>query len=414
MGELKLNASQFLLVGGYDIAGNGHTSAGIITNTANGTGTWTPLSTAMPTALGEVEVAQITASKFLVAGGRPSRDASATISAWILTLNVGTAVASWSRHNMTKDRVIYKDNLQKCGNASHFIAAGGITKNGMESAGLPSVTDQVDVFHYVAPPNQNTSSWGQMIVTGTTKKVYLKQGQGYHNVLHVSDTDFRIAGGATAAAEAITDVHSLQVTSTCDAQTSSVNQTSTSAVIKTLSGTGLLPAARARAALIKSSGTLSGPFAYSFVIATGNDTTAPAKFNTSPPTNIYYFKSSTDTWSTGSTSLHVGRVFGRLVQDDAVANSTKVKMGTGVVPGVVGATNTFLYNTPTSTDVIDNTGTVATSAGTMSNSRVGAAVQLLSAGAQPASGIADYTAWGTKYVGGNPVTKAAQVDVEDF
>jgi len=411
MGELKLNQSQILLIGGYTKAGPGTTTAGIITNTGNGAGTWTALSNPLPTALGEVEVAQITASKFLIAGGRPSRDGAATISAWILTLNVGTAVASWSRHNMGQARVIYKDNLQRCGNVSHYIALGGITNNGMASAGLPSVTDKVEVFRYVAPPNQGTSAWTQMIVTGQpTQKVYLKQGQGYHNVLHVSDTDFRVAGGATAAAEAIRDVHRLQVTSTCDATAGSVaakgGTSTTSFIINTLTGTNQpLPAARARAASIQSTFTIAA-VAYSFAIATGNDTN---KFNAAPPTTIYYLDLSTNQWVTGGSSLHVGRLFGRLVQDDTT--STSVKMGTGVTPGVVSGVNTILYNTPTSTDVISSAGAVAGTAGNMSNGRVGADVQRLTGGGVTS---ADYAVWGTKYVGGSPVVETALADVEDF
>jgi len=414
-GEFKLSASRILVIGGYQGSagmneGVGQTTAGIITNTAAGTGTWTRLVTGagasnpLPTGLGEVEIAQISASKFLVAGGRATRDGVAVNNAWVLTLvNTATGEATWSAAvNMSQARVIGKNNLQKCGTASRFIALGGITNRGMnDSTAALTATDKVEVFYY----NGGAPAWNALTVAGSSpvQTAYLKQGQGYHHVLHVSDTSFRVAGGATAAAEAIVDTHKLQVDNDCKALSTSVTtKTSASAVINTLTGTDQpLPSARARGASIKSSGTISGipSFSYDFVLASGNDATN--RYSNAPPTAIFFYDSSTDKWKSNG-SLGAGRVFGRLVQDDAVANSTSVKMGTGVAGN---NSNVLLYNTTTAVDIIDNTGT--RSAGTaMTNSRVGSPVQLLTTG-----GRDDFAALGTKYTNGTP---AAQSNVEGF
>jgi hypothetical protein len=405
-GEFKLTASSILVIGGYNAAGNGQVSAGIITNTSNGNGNWVKLTNQLPTALGEVEITPLNnnspVSKFLVAGGRATRDGAATASAWILALSGGPPMttATWTRVDMSQARVIGKNNLQRCGNLSHYIAIGGITNNGMTSTGAPSVTDKIEVFHYVAG---GASSWGPLQLASNSKTVYLPAGRGYHEVLHVSDTNLRVAGGATASASAIVSVGKVQVNSTCQADDASVvDKTVASPVITT--GTSL-PSARARMSSIKSSGTLDlgggSTFSYDFVIATGNDTN---RFSTTPPTAIFFYNSAGNGTFNGTfASLTSGRVFGRLVQDDTT--STSVRMGTGVVPGVLSGTNTFLYDTPTTVNLITNAGAVSSPTG-FTNGRVGSAVQLFGL-----ANAADYAALGTKYTTG---TAAAQADVVDF
>jgi len=420
MGEFKLNANQILIVGGYNAAGTGQTSAGILTNNGAAAGTWARLrvpssstSAPLPTALGEVEIAQISASQFLVAGGRPNRDDPATVSAWILTLNVSTAEATWTRKNMSQARVIGKYNLQKCGNTSHFIATGGITNDGMTSAGLPTVTDSIEVFHYdfTTPAN---SAWDTLrLGSNTAKTVKLETGTGYHELVHVSDTDLRVVGGATAAAEAVNVVGKVLVNSSCQALDTSVVSTSAATpVIKTSASAGssivALPAVRARMSSIQQTGTVrvagQTDFDYTWVLATGNDAN---RFANAPPTRVFFYDPAASSGNgafynlASAKNLAVGRVFGRLVEDDTTAG--RLKVGTGVIPD--DTSDTLLYNTTTSVDTITTLGVIG--AGTaMANSRVGAAVQLLTTG-----GRADFAALGTKYTAG---ASAAQVDVEDF
>jgi len=405
-GEFKLTASKILIVGGYNAAGNGQTSAGIITNSSNGVGTWTALSSALPTGLREVEIAQLTASKFLVAGGRATRDGAAVTNTYVLTLNVANGNAAWSAvNNMGQARVIGKNNLLKCGSTgSRWIAIGGITNGGMADAAVTNATDSIEVYDYKAGVGP---TWTTLVKTGTSTVVKLPtNGKGYHQVMSPNVSKFIVAGGVTNAIDsAVNTVQILTVDNTCKALAASVdvnNRVNTSATS--------MPAARARGASIKASGLLtitspSSTFSYDFIIATGNNAT---RFSTTPPTDIFFYDSVTNTWNGTFADITNGRVFGRLVQDEGTA--TSVRMGTGVVPGAPGGTDTLLYDTASaaSTNVISNAGAV--SAGTsITNGRVGSAVQLFGLANQ-----ADYAALGTGYTAGNPPTAAAKNDVFDF
>jgi len=410
MGEIKLNASKILIVGGYNAAGNGQTAAGILTNTGAAAGTWTRLvnglgaSNPLPTALGEVEIAQITASKFIVAGGRATRDGAAVTNAWLLTLNVATAVASWTAVNMSQARVIGKNNLQKCGSTgSRFIAIGGITNGGMASTTTTNATDNIEVF------NAATPAWSTLKLAGSsgTKTVQLPtNGKGYHSVLSPNVSSFIVAGGVTnAVATAVKTVQLLAVNSSCEALTTSVVDPSLNPSIVKTSATDM-PSERARGAWIKATGSLntSPVFNYDFIIATGNNTT---RFSNTPPTDIFFYDSANDKWNGTFADLRTnGRVFGRLVQDES-GTANWVRMGTGVVPSGTG-TNVLLDTTPILTDIINNSGVVNPGGVTgtdITNGRVGSAVQLF--GNTPA----DYAAFGTAYAGG---TATAKTDVFDF
>jgi hypothetical protein len=429
-GEFKIAENKILVVGGYNKAGTAQPSAGIITNTAAATGTWLPLIVSngsstlspMPTALGEAEITKITTNVYLVAGGRTARDGAASTKAWILTLS-GTSgnIATWTSKDMSQARVIGKNNLQKCGNASHFIAVGGVTDDGMNDTGI-SVTPGIEVFHYdfTTPAN---SAWAKLFVTGdSNRKVYLPEGRGYHAVLSASLQDFRIAGGA-GSADALDTVRKLPVNSTCTEVASTnvdnVSMSSVSATIKTTlsttpigktssGGTGTA-APRARMAWIQpdSAVTINGT-SYDFILAGGNDATTGGRFSTAPPTRVLYYRSASDAWYDDSSAKAVatGRLYPRLVDDDT-NQGTVVKFGTGVIGDGTNASTHLLYNTPTATSLIA-LGTGAVTAGTaMANGRVGAPVQLLTTG-----GNADFAAFGTKYP--SSLTGTALADVEDF
>jgi hypothetical protein len=412
MGEYKLTASKILVLGGYDTGGTAHTSAGIITNSANGVGSWTSLSSALPAALGEVEIVPLNSnspvSKFLVVGGRSSRDGAAVTNTYILSL-IGTS-ASWTTLSAANDlitgRVAGKNNVKKCGTttSSKWIVLGGITNGGMASTTTTAATDSVEVFTYNSATPAN-SKWSNLILTGTTKPVKLAaNGHGYHQTLSPSVTKFIVAGGATnTVATAVKTVEILEVNSSCEALTTSVVSTAVASPIINTSPRNM-PSERARGASIQATGTLNlgggNTFAYDFIIATGNDTT---RFSATPPRAVFYYNSTADTWNGTFANLTTnGRVFGRLVQDETTA--TSVRMATGVVPD---GTNTLFSSTPTAVDIISNAGVSAGTA--MTNARVGSAVQLFGLNT-----AADYAALGTKYTAGSPPTAAAQFDVEDF
>jgi hypothetical protein len=421
--EFKLAEDKILVIGGYNAAGDGQTSAGIITNTGAGAGTWTALSNALPTGLGELEIVPLNTStpptRFLLAGGRAKRQGTGTTSDGVTNtyiLNLSGSTATWtdlsSTHPMVTGVVLGKNNLQKCG-ASHWIAIGGMTTGGMDSS-TPGATDTIQKFNY-DPTTPGNSNWETLklgsSLGGTVKTVKLPQAQGYHQVLHVSDTTFDVAGGDDGTNRAISNVERLVVNSNagnaldCTATDASVNNPSTTPTVK---ATTSLPSARARAASIKASGTItvSGvDFDYDFIIATGNDNQNQKQFeSTTLPTQIFFYNSSgTPAYynNAPAKNLSVARVFGRLVKDDTTA--TSVKMGTGTIGN---DSNAILFNTTTSVNVISNVGGITTGTA-MSNSRVGSAVQLLTTG-----GNADFAALGTKY--SSSTTGVAQVDVEDF
>jgi len=421
--EFKLTASQILVIGGYDINGNGQTSAGIITNTGAAAGTWTALSSALPTGLGELEMVPLNTStpptRFLVAGGRAKRagmGSDAVTKNYILDL-VGTT-ANWTdlstTHPMVTGVVIGKNNLQKCG-ASHWISIGGMTTGGMDSS-TPGATDAIQKFNY-DPTTPSNSNWETLklgsSLGGTVKTVKLPQAQGYQQVLHRSDTEFHVAGGddGTATGRAIANVAQLLVNSNAgnalDCTATDASVVSTAVATPVLNGITSLPAARARATSIQAGGTIGSggtAFTYDFIIASGNDNSNQKQFEqTTLPTRIFFYNSTNKSYYNNAVAknLNVARVFGRFVQDDTT--STSVKMATGTIGN---DSNAILFTTTPSVDIINNVGVVA--AGTaMTNSRVGSAVQLLTTG-----GNADFAALGTKYSGS--ITGVAQVDVEDF
>jgi len=399
MGDINLtaNASAILMIGGYNKAGAGQTTAGILRNTANTpTGTWTALSSPLPTALGEVEIVRLTptasASRFLVIGGRPTRDAAATVSAWILTLDVGTATASWSRHNMGQARVLGKDNLHKCGTSSKYIAIGGVTVSGMISIASLATTNSIEVFN-VNGANQALSAWSTL-KDGSGNTVTLTTSRGYHRVLNAgaSNSQFIVSGVMNAGTpDALASVEGL-----------TVNASNCTATASTTTALNNLPSARARAHHLKTNVTINS-IVYDFVIATGNDTN---RYAVAPPTDVFFYRSANDSYNSTTADLRNGRVFGRVLPDDTTAGS--VKVGTGVQPD--GTTNTnsitnIFRTTPVTTDVFATPGAGRSNGTDITRGRVGSAVRLFGL-----STAADYAALGTSYSGGVGATETSVFD----
>jgi len=403
------NSSQVIIVGGYNNAGVAQTTAGILNP---GAGTWKPFVVSagsstlspLPNARGEMEIQQVAANKYMVAGGRTARAGGSVVaSTYILTLS-GTSgnIAVWTpvTTGLATARVIGTGNLQKCG-AGKVIAIGGSTgASAMIVTAGAAATNSIEVFTF----NSGTpasSTWSTLkLGSDTSKTVQLATARGYHRVLHVSDTKFKILGGANGTTgTALATAESLEVNSggatDCTAIDASVQTPGGASPRSLVQGTSM-PQARARGASIAQSGsyTLGGStFNYDFVIASGNNASG---FTATPPTAIFFYNSTSDIYDDTKASLNVGRVFGRFANDGG-----PVKMATGVVPNTT--SGLLLNNTTASVDSISTAGAV-TGLTALTNSRVGSTVQSLN--------NVEYAAFGTNYTGGNAGT--AQTDVESF
>jgi len=400
-GEFKISANKLLILGGYNAAGTAQTTAGIFDPTLAAGSNWLTLSSALPAALGEVEIVQLATDTYLVAGGRGSRNGTAVANSYILVLSgANKTTATWTTLSGTNDlitaRVIGKNNLQKCG-TSHWVAIGGITNSGMTSTTSIGATDSIEVFTYDSTTKSN-SAWSTLkLASNTSKVVKLANQHGYHEVLHVSDTDFRVMGGvSTGTGTAIANVEQLLVNSDCQAIDDSVQDPAAASPL--LFQLNNLPSARARMSSVKFSGSFTNGTSktFDFIVGGGNNTTL---FSATPPTDIFFYNSTADSYDSTFADLNVGRVFGRLVIDENGSTPTRVKMASGVVPD---GSSTMLYNSTASVDAITNAGVVSAQTA-LSNSRVGSMVQT--------QNNVEYATFGTKYVTG---TATAQTDIESF
>jgi hypothetical protein len=391
-GELAITANKGLSIGGYNKAGTAQTTSGVVDpSLASGPPDlrWQTLSAALPTALGEVAIVELAANTYLVATGRASRDGMAVANAWILELSGLTA--TWNPITSLAQARVGFDGFKPCGLASnnHWIAFGGFTNKGMRdfSTGV-AVTNSIEVFTFtprngLTPPS---GSWSTLKDSGGNV-VTLQKARGYHIVLPISTTNFRVLGGDDAVNNAIKKGEKLIVDNTCTA----TNATTVGGV-KVLPFITDMPAERARMSWAQSNVTVGGT-TYDYAIATGNNTTL---FGT-PPTAIFLYDSTNDAYNS-SKALNTGRVFGRLV-----VSGTAVQVATGVIPKAM--SSEMFDHTTTSVDSISSTGVVSASTA-LATDRVGSLVQLLNS--------LDIAAFGTQYTTGTPPTSTAAGDVESF
>lgn len=344
--------SKVLVLGGYRLSdGAGTTTAAIFDPTLASSPAdlrWQNLSVALPTALGEVEVAPIPGqtNKFLVAGGRASLDGNAVTNTYILSLS-GTDLltASWvtPTDQLTTGRVIGLKNLQKCG-TSKLIALGGIKSAGMQDLVNQDATDEIEVFTFNAG-TPLASTWDPL-KDGSNNTIKLQTPRGYAEVFHVSDTDMRVVGGMNANAIALGTVDKLTVNSSC------VAQNATGAHL--LEVAAPLPSSdvRARFSSIPVSVTITTPATKSFeyLMAGGSDLN-PNSDNVRPTTTYLYNENGTTGTSpalagewVAANTMSEGRIFPRFAKDGSFA-----KLVTGLKPNPANPFDPY-YNTSSVVD----------------------------------------------------------------
>lgn len=419
------NTSKTLILGGYNSAGNGTTTAVLFDpslSSSSPDNRYLSLSAALPDALGEPDIVQIsqtvssgvvTSATFLVAGGRATRDGSAVTNTYLLTLSgTNLATAAWVKASdglgqLGTGIVAGLHNIKPCGSGSKFIVFGGATDKGMDTwAGMTAARDiQVFSFDSVTPANSSWSSLNRN--SDHTTDVQLNVARAYAQVFAVSSTQFDIAGGANNSTnKALLKVERLTVdAATCEA----TNEIDDDASHKKLPLIADMPHARARAASIAKSIQIDGAgTTYSFLLVGGNDNTgAPGVSAIGTPTDVMFYDPSGTTgllagaWNDSSKDLTQGRMFPRISD----ISGAGLKVTTGVIGHSSGSFEAF-YNTNTPNTVETISATAAMGTGTaLSTSRVGSAVS------DDISG-SSYAIDGFKY--NSSTTPTVPNDVESF
>lgn len=409
--------NKWISIGGYDQTTapfTAVTTASII-DPSNGTAAnrVRNLSAALPNAAGEVAVRFIEHDTsggkddyvFAVAGGRQAFDGTPVAKAYILTVDGKTLAnanptVTWDATNdLSEARVLLankmSEGIKPCDSTTgklKFIAPGGARAKGMKdvSAGVSS-SDKIDVLEYDRATKSN-STWTNLVkASDHTTEIKLSAQHGYGGLLDVSTTDIRVVAGENASSVlAMAVIDQINLDSNCEAiGTLTANKTP----ILTA-----LPVNRARFNVIKKPITI-GAVTYDFAIVGGNDASAAGTPGYNAPTDVIYYKASTQAFDTTTADLGTGVLFPGLVDD---LTNSQIK----VVGGVQVAASNLFQTSASAVDLLA-TGTGARSAGTaLANSRVGASFT------SPDISGSNYAASGSVWASGN--LSSYRTDSESF
>lgn len=303
--SIKISATEGLVVGGYDSAGNALTTIRKVTYTNSNTTlayakytktvNGNTVEITLNDARGEAQIAAIPgqSNKFLIVGGRSSDGGTRLDTAEIIDLSVSPITVTKMTDTLASARVNFK--LTPCGNT--LLVSGG--DSGSAEGKLEVFTFNATHASSTFDPLKNTNA--------SPQDVTLTAPRAFHDVIPASATKLLFVGGEDSNGPMRkVDVLNLVNSSTCQLNSSSATQTTAA------TGSGQLPTSNARSRMVIApvSIAVSGT-TYDYMVLGGTD-----DGSTAVTTSVLY-DVGTDAFTATSTPATQAHIRPALVEDGA-------------------------------------------------------------------------------------------------